>query len=150
VNKEDWETVCKKVYWDRTIPLERWQERIAAGHRSYLPDAVSILNPVEFARYYGSENFKRDWPRLRSMLPAEFLQFAPVYDAAWSHAVGGGWNLKPTPDYFSMPKRRKAFLTEIVRTLGIASMASPSTLDFSIDELMITLSISLRPERFGR
>ena len=62
---DSWETLSKKVYWDRDVPLERWRERISAGHRSYLPAAVSTMTPAEFVRFYGLSKFKRDWPAIR-------------------------------------------------------------------------------------
>jgi hypothetical protein len=40
LNIDNWEALSKTVDWDRGVPLERWRERVSAGHRSYLPDAV--------------------------------------------------------------------------------------------------------------
>ncbi len=115
---ETWGTLSKKVFWDRDVALERWRERVSAGHRSYLPDSIATLTPVEFVQFYGLDNFKRDWPMLRAALPKEALKFASVYDVAWSHAVGGGWNLVPAPDYYDMAAKRRAFLTEVARAPG--------------------------------
>ena len=113
-----WATLSKKVFWDRDVALERWRERVAVGHRSYLPDSIATLTPVEFVRFYGLDNFKRDWPILRAALPKETLKFASVFDVAWSHAVGGGWNLVPAADYYAMAAKRRAFLTEVARAPG--------------------------------
>ena len=115
-----WEMVSKKVYWDRDVPLERWRENISVGHRSYLPDAVSTMTPAEFVRFYGASKFKRDWPAIRTKLPNETVKFAAVFDLAWSRAVGGGWNLRPTEDFFSMPEKRRAFLTQVARAPGLS------------------------------
>ena len=115
---DTWDTLSKKAFWDRDVALERWRERVAAAHRSYLPDSIATMSPVEFVRFYGLENFKRDWPTLRAALPKETLKFASVFDVAWSHAVGGGWNLVPTSDYYAMAAKRRAFLTEIARAPG--------------------------------
>ena len=115
---DTWRTLSKKVFWDRDVALQRWRERVAAGHRSYLPDSIATLTPVEFVRFYGLDNFKRDWPALRAALPKETLKFASVFDVAWSHAVGGGWNLVPAADYYAMAARRRDFLTEVARAPG--------------------------------
>ena len=115
---DTWAVLSKKVFWDRNVALERWRERVAAGHRSYLPDSIATLTPVEFVRFYGLDNFKRDWPTLRAALPQEALKFASVFDVAWSHAVGGGWNLVPAADYYEMAAKRRAFLTEVARVPG--------------------------------
>lgn len=117
---DSWETLSKKVYWDRDVPLERWRERISVGHRSYLPAALSTMTPAEFVRFYGLSQFKRDWPALRAKLPKKTVKYAPVFDLAWSQAVGGGWNLRPTEDYFSMPERRRDFLTQVARVPGMS------------------------------
>jgi hypothetical protein len=117
---DSWEALSKKVYWDRDVPLEHWRERISTGHRSYLPAAVSTMTPTEFVRFYGLSKFKRDWPALRAKLPKETVKYAPVFDLAWSQAVGGGWNLRPTEDYFSMPERRRDFLTQVARVPGMS------------------------------
>lgn len=115
---DTWAALSKKVFWDRDVALERWRERVAAGHRSYLPDSIAIMSPVEFVQSYGLDNFKRDWPALRAALPTETLKFASVFDVAWSHAVGGGWNLVPASDYYAMATKRRAFLTEVARAPG--------------------------------
>ena len=115
---DTWATLSKKVFWDRDVALKRWRERVAAGHRSYLPDSIATMTPVEFVRFYGLENFKRDWPTLRAALPKEALKFASVFDVAWSHAVGGGWNLVPAADYYAMAAKRRDFLTEVARAPG--------------------------------
>jgi hypothetical protein len=114
----NWETLSKKVYWDRDVPLDRWIEKITAGHRSYLPDAISTMTPAEFVHYYGVDLFKANWPRLRATLPKSALKYASVYDLAWSKAIGGGWNLRPTADFFEMPAKRRAFLIQVAKTPG--------------------------------
>jgi hypothetical protein len=49
---------------------------------------------------------------------AATLQHAPIFDLAWSQAVGGGYNLVPTPDYYTLSPKRRAFLTHISKTPG--------------------------------
>ena len=90
---DTWGTLSKKVFWDRDVALERWRERVAAGHRSYLPDSIATLTPVEFVLFYGLDNFKRDWPALRAALPKETLKFASVFDVrgATRWAAAGTW-----------------------------------------------------------
>lgn len=117
---DSWETLSKKVYWDRDIPLERWRERISTGHRSYLPDAVSTMTPTEFVRFYGLSKFKRDWPTLRAKLPKETVKYAAIFDLAWSQSVGGSWNLRPTEDFFSMTEKRRNFLTQVAYVPGMS------------------------------
>lgn len=118
MNDESWETVSKKVFWDRDVPLERWRVGVASGHRSYLPDSISTMTPAVFIRFYGLDGFKRGWPAMRAALPAETLCYAGVYDLAWSQAVGGGWNLKPTADWDEMPERCRSFLTQVAKIPG--------------------------------
>lgn len=115
---EPWESVCKKAYWDREIPLGKWQDRVSIGHRSYLPDAVAGMEVSEFAHFYGIRKFARDWPLLRAKLPEKSARKAGVYDMAWSRLVGGGWNLRPTPDFSTMPKRRRQFMIAVAKTPG--------------------------------
>lgn len=115
---EPWAVVSKRIYWDRDVPLARWRERIAEGHRSYLPDAIATLSPVEFIRFFGRANFKRNWPALRASLPETHLRHAPVYDLAWSRALGGGFNLQPSEAFQNLPTKRKAFLIEAMRAPG--------------------------------
>ena len=115
---DTWATLSKKVFWDRDVALDRWRARVAAGHRSYLPDSIATMTPVEFVRFYGLDHFKRDWPLLRAALPKQTLKSASVFDVAWSHAVGGGWNLVPAADYHAMAAKRRAFLTEVARVPG--------------------------------
>ena len=114
----DWESISKKVFWDRDVPLQRWREKVAQGHPSYLPHSISTMGPAEFVRFYGLHEFKRDWPSMRSLLPPATMQYTGVFDLAWSVAVGGGWNLKPTPDFLAMPEKRRAFLTHVARYPG--------------------------------
>ena len=123
-----WETLSKKVYWDREVPLARWREKISAGHPSYLPAAVATMTPAEFIRFYGLAKFKRRWPGMRANLPRGTVKYAPVFDLAWSQATGGGWNLRPTADYFAMPQRRRDFLTQVARTPGMSIYAVAKTL----------------------
>lgn len=121
MNNENWESVSKKIFWDRDVPLERWREKLAQGHRSYLPASIATMTPEEFVRFYGLADFKRDWPTLRALLPVETMQHTGVFDLAWSVAVGGGWNLKPTPDFLAMPAKRRAFLTQVARYPGLST-----------------------------
>lgn len=118
MNVESWEAVSKKAYWDRDVPLEKWQDRVSVGHRSYLPDAVTGMEVAEFARFYGIRKFVRDWPLLRAKLPEKAASKAGVYDMAWSRLAGGGWNLRPTPDFSAMPERRRQFMTAVAKTPG--------------------------------
>ena len=115
---EPWEAVSKKAYWDRDIPLEKWQDRVSIGHRSYLPDAVTGMDVSEFAHFYGLRKFVRDWPLLRAKLPEKSVRKAGVYDMAWSRLAGGGWNLRPTPDFSTMPERRRQFMIAVAKAPG--------------------------------
>lgn len=115
---QTWEAVSKKAYWDRDVPLERWRERVSAGHRSYLPDAVLGMAAAEFVHFYGVKRFVRDWPSLRSLLPEDAVKKTGVYDLAWSRLAGGGWNLRPVPDFNAMPERRRQFFVAVARGPG--------------------------------
>jgi hypothetical protein len=115
---EPWEVVSRKAYWDRDVDLTKWRDRIATGHRSYLPDAIKALHPKEFIHFYGSKAFVRDWPRLRALVPDSVQAYCPFYDLFWSQLAGGGYNLKPYEDYHRMPKRRREFLTAVARHPG--------------------------------
>lgn len=68
---EPWDVVSKKAYWDRHVDLQKWRDRIAIGHRSYLPDAVIAMHPREFIHFYGTKLFVSTWPKLRAMLPEQ-------------------------------------------------------------------------------
>ena len=48
---ESWEVVSQKAYWDRDVNLDNWRQRIALGHRSYLPDAVIAMHAKEFLHF---------------------------------------------------------------------------------------------------
>jgi len=115
---DTWEAVSKKAYWDRDVPLEKWRERVSAGHRSYLPGAVSGMSVAEFAHFYGVERFVRDWPALRALLPGKAGIKTGAYDIAWSRLAGGGWNLKPVADFNAMPERRRQFFVAVARAPG--------------------------------
>lgn len=117
---DDWKKTQQKVYWDRSVDLDVWRKKISECHRSYLPDAISTLMPNEFVRFYGLEEFKADWPRLRASLSGDVLRRVHSYDAAWSKAVCGGWNLKPVPDFYTMPKKRREFLIQVAKTPGLS------------------------------
>lgn len=116
--RRQWDALSKKVFWDRTVPVDKWLKGVAAAHRSYLPDSILVMTPAQFIRFYGIQAFKRDWPRLRASLPESALGCAPRFDLAWSQAVGGGWNLAPTPDFYSLPEKRRMFLATVARTPG--------------------------------
>lgn len=115
---ESWEAVSKKAYWDRDIPLEKWRDRVSTGHRSYLPNAVTGMEVSEFAHFYGVRRFVQDWPFLRAQLPEKAARKTGIYDLAWSWLAGGGWNLRPSPDFCAMPKRRRQFLVAVAKTPG--------------------------------
>ncbi|HEY7804282.1 MAG TPA: hypothetical protein VIC30_07610, partial [Orrella sp.] len=88
---EPWEVVSKKAYWDRDVDLQKWRDRVAAGHRSYLPDAIKVMHPREFIHFYGKKAFVLDWPRLRALLPKDIHRHCPFYDVFWSQLAGGGY-----------------------------------------------------------
>lgn len=115
---ETWATLSKKVFWDRDVPLAKWRQGIASGHRAYLPASIATMTPTQFIRFYGLDAFKLGWPTLRASLPAATVQHAPMFDLTWSQAVGGGYNLVPTPDYYALSPKRRAFLTHIAKTPG--------------------------------
>jgi hypothetical protein len=115
---ESWEAVSRKAYWDRDVPLEKWRTKVSEGHRSYLPDAASSMSVAEFVHYYGVDKFVRDWPALRARLPAAAAKRAGMLDLAWGRLVGGGWNLRPVADFYSMPARRRQFLVQVSKTPG--------------------------------
>ena len=115
---EDWESISKKAFWDREVPLQRWRERAAAAHSSYLPASIANLAPREFIRFYGSGEFTRHWPALRASLPPSSGKHIALYDLAWSQLAGGGWNLRPTPDFFALPEKRPAFLVQVAKFPG--------------------------------
>lgn len=113
---ESWEVVSKKAYWDRDVNLDNWRERVALGHRSYLPDAVIAMHAKEFLHFYGVKPFVQDWPRLRAQLPPNIANKVALYDVFWSQLAGGGYNLKP--DFHQMPKRRREFLISVAKHPG--------------------------------
>ena len=76
------------------------------------------MTPADVVRFYGFPKFQRDWPALRAKLPNEIKKYAAVLDIAWSQAVGGGWNLRPTEDHLSMPERRRDRLTHVACAPG--------------------------------
>lgn len=115
---EPWESVSRKAYWDRDVPLEKWRERVSEGHRSYLPDAVLGMDFSEFVHFYGVKSFVRDWPLLRAKLPEHVARKAGVYDLAWGRLAGGGWNLRPFPEFGSLPERRRQFLVAVAKNPG--------------------------------
>lgn len=115
---ESWEVVSKKIYWDRDVPLEKWRDRVATGHRSYLPDAVTGMDVTEFVHFYGAKRFVRDWPLLRPLLPETAARKTGVYDMAWSRLAGGGWNLRPTPDFNALRERRRQFMVAVAKAPG--------------------------------
>lgn len=126
---EPWDVVSKKAYWDRNVKLDKWRDRIAIGHRSYLPDAVRAMHPREFIYFYGSQSFVVDWPRLRALLPKNVQVYCPFYDVFWSQLAGGGYNLKPFPDYYELPERRRQFLTVVAKNPGKSIYEVAKTLD---------------------
>ena len=79
-----WDAVSKRVYWDRKVSLDRWKDRISIGHRSYLPDAITTMTPVEFIRFYGLSDFRRDWLAIRAKLQGDARKCAVMFDLAWS------------------------------------------------------------------
>lgn len=114
-----WDTLSKKAYWDRDVPLEKWKNGIAEAHRSYLPGAVKAFDPVEFIHYYGVRAFKDDWPRLRKSLDVDIAKHhAAVFDLAWSRLISGTWNLAPDERITTMSKRKREFLFAVSRRPG--------------------------------
>ena len=130
--RDGWNIVSKRVYWDREVSLERWRDRISVGHRSYLPDAVATMTPAEFVRFYGLSGFRRDWPGIRAKLKGCASPPVPcgVFDLAWSQVMGGGWNLRPTEDFFSIPEKRRAFLVQVALHPGTSIYAAAKALGF--------------------
>lgn len=115
---ESWGSVSRKAYWDRDVPLDKWRDGISTGHRSYLPDAVARMEVAEFVHFYGAKRFVADWPLLLSLLPEAVARRAGVYNLAWSRLAGGGWNLRPFPDFHALPERRRQFLVAVAKTPG--------------------------------
>ena len=115
---ETWEVVSKRAYWDRDVLLDKWRGRVAEGHNSYLPDAVTGMDVSEFIHFYGVESFVQDWPLLRAKLPEKAARKAGIYDLAWGRLAGGGWNLRPFPEFGGLPERRRQFLVSVAKTPG--------------------------------
>ena len=117
-NIEPWESVSKRAYWDRDVALDKWQSMVSAGHRSYLPGAVDVMDVSEFVHFYGKQKFTADWPRFRAQPPDNIARKAYVYDIVWSQLAGGGWNLRPFSDFADMPERRRQLLVAVAHTPG--------------------------------
>lgn len=115
---ESWASVSKKAFWDREVPLQRWREKVGTAHPSYLPASIANFLPREFIRFYGADEFTRHWPTLRASLPESSGKHLGMYDLAWSQLAGGGWNLRPTPDFFELPEKRRAFLVQVAKFPG--------------------------------
>jgi hypothetical protein len=115
---DSWESISKRASWDREVSLDVWREKVREGHRSYLPDAITAMSAPQFVHFYGVERFLLDWPAMRARLPAAVAVKSGMYDLVWSKLAGGGWNLKPAPDYYLMPRRRREFLVNVARAPG--------------------------------
>lgn len=126
---EPWDVVSKKAYWDRNVEPQQWRDRIAIGHRSYLPDAIKAMRPLEFIHFYGRDTFVLDWPRLRALLPKNVHTHCPFYDVFWSQLAGGGYNLKPFPDHYELPERRRQFLRAVAKIPGKSIYEVAKSLD---------------------
>jgi hypothetical protein len=113
-----WETISKKVYWDRDVPLALWRERVSEAHHSYLPEAVRRMPVREFIYFYGKDRFVLDWPRLRAALPPDIASRCGMYDIFWSQLAGGGLNLRPVPQFYELATRQREFLVEAMRVPG--------------------------------
>ncbi len=115
---DNWSTVSRKLFGERSVSLKHWREGISAGHSAYLPNSVAALSSEEFIRFYGPSEFKSDWPKIRSLLSAETLIFSSMFDLAWSQLVGGGCHLAPALDYYKLPEKRRLFLTTVANSPG--------------------------------
>jgi len=113
-----WESLSRKAFWDRSVPLATWRQGAQEGHRSYLPGAVAAFDTVEFVHYYGVDAFKADWPRLRQSIEAGAAQRLPLFDIAWSRLVSGSWNVSPDQRIASLPARKRDFLFAVARRPG--------------------------------
>ena len=113
-----WESISKKVYWDRAVSLDVWREQMPQAHRSYLPQAVQRMRVREFIYFYGKEAFVRDWPRLKAALPEEVARGSGMYDITWSQLAGGSFNLRPVPQFYELASRQREFLVEAMRAPG--------------------------------
>ncbi|WP_430228425.1 winged helix-turn-helix domain-containing protein [Paraburkholderia tropica] len=133
MNREpmSWDRIKRRVYWDRDVSLEKWQEFTAAAHPSFLPAAVYRMHVLDFIHYYGAKQFVQDWPRLREKLPLKEQKRAGWYDAVWSHLVSHSKNLFPVSDFWDMPRIR--------RDVMIAAAKEPG---MNIDELADKLDVN--------
>jgi hypothetical protein len=117
---EPWERVARRVFWSRTVPLQRWREGILAGHRSFLPDSIRYMSARNFVRFLGRETFVDQWPRIRQHIPPELVREAAPLDALWSWHRSGTFSLRPESALAPWPGRRRELFDQVVHEPGIS------------------------------
>lgn len=123
-----WPILSKKAFWDRSVLLVAWREKVQEKHPSYLPGTISTFDPTEFIYYYGIDAFKTEWPKLRQGIEAVAAQRLPIFDLAWSRLVSGSWNVPPDERVASLPARKRDFLFAVGRTPGGSIYATANAL----------------------
>jgi hypothetical protein len=114
-----WIDVNHRVYWDRTIDLNKWKAGMARGSPSYLPAAIMYMHITDFIHYYGKDAFMYDWPRIRNTLGPGDKNICGRLDANWSIFVSNSYNLQPIADFYEISEDQRMILILVAQHPGI-------------------------------
>lgn len=115
-----WDSIKNVIFWDRDVSREAWVAGFEAGHRSYLPQTLLLMQPKDAAFILGKDRFIRVWPLVRANVDAypDVRRRAKIWDAAWSHAVSGTYSLPVLSTWGRLTPRRRALLIWISQNSG--------------------------------
>jgi hypothetical protein len=112
-----WSFVARTVFWSRDVDLDSWRAGVLRGHPSYLPDSVRRMSAWNFIRFLGRKTFVEHWPQMRKNLDLKSADVAK-FDAFWSFAKTGVFDMPPESVFAHLPGRRAQVLDAIVRNQG--------------------------------
>lgn len=112
-----WDVVARSVFWSRDVDLQAWRDGIISGHRSYLPESVTLMSTWHFVRFLGRSSFEKHWPEVRLKL-MPFHRGRARLDVAWSVCVSGTFNMPPEAAQAVFPGRSRQVFDAIVHHQG--------------------------------
>lgn len=118
----NWNATWIAANWSSPIiSLEAWRKSISestSDRCSLLENAVEHLPAWGFIKWYGQENFKKNWPSIRECCPMRLFKNRAILDMYWSILETGSFRIQPLKEWFSLTSVEQDFLRNIMRSEG--------------------------------
>ncbi len=149
---DEWNSFWISMCWSSPqMPPEEWREKLrsATVENSWLiENAIEYIDMRRFLIWFGIENFRRCWPKMRGHCPMRLFRRRMRFDTMWTFLVSPVHSvIPPLPTWETLSPVSKKVVEYVCQHQGTTTEKLRSALNISGDKCTTLLS-ELEKEKY--